>query len=295
MSKILNLGSMIIDNVYSVDHIVRPGETLMSKSLEIFTGGKGLNQSVAIARGGCEVFHAGKCGPDGEFMVRAMEKSGVRIEYMMRSQNRTGSAFLQVEASGQNCIVLYGGANREITEEEIDSVLSHFEAGDILISQNEISCVPYLLKRGREKGMRIALNPSPIDSVIASQPLDGITWIFINEIEGKELSGKTEPRDICNTLLSRYPNLKIILTLGGDGAMYRDSDCEYTHPIYNVPVVDTTAAGDTFMGYFLSTLQRTGSVPEALKTASKASSIAVSRKGATPSIPTLAEIESWKF
>ena len=295
MCNILNLGSMIIDNVYTVEHIVRPGETLMSKSLEVFTGGKGLNQSVALARGGAKVFHAGKCGPDGGFLVRAMRDSGVNVDYMMFSENRTGSAFLQLETSGQNCIVLYGGANREITEEEIDKVLSHFEAGDILLSQNEISCVPYLLSRAKEKGMRIALNPSPIDSVISLYPLDGVTWIFINEIEGKELSGKTDPRDICQTLLKKYPRLKIVLTLGADGVFYRDSEHEYSHPIFEIPVVDTTAAGDTFMGYFISTLVRTQSVPNALETASKASAIAVSRKGATPSIPTLQEVEAWRF
>lgn len=161
--KILNFGSLNIDYTYSVDHIVHPGETITSGSLEVFPGGKGLNQSIALARAGADVYHAGLIGEDGIFLRDLCRESGVKTGYIRETETRTGNAIIQVSEKGENCIILYPGANREQTEEYIDEVLKGFGEGDVLLLQNEINLLDYLISKGAEKGMKIVLNPSPFD------------------------------------------------------------------------------------------------------------------------------------
>ena len=293
MNKILNFGSLNLDIVYTLEHIVRPGETLAADSVENFCGGKGFNQSIALARSGGRVWHAGRLGADGDMLEEALLQNGVDCSFLARTNGRTGNALIQREHSGQNSIMLYGGANREITTEEIDRVLSHFSEGDLLISQNEISHVPYLLDAAWKRGMKLVLNPSPIDGDILRYPLDRVTWLVINEIEGAELSGVTEPGEILDALLARYPGLTVVLTLGGEGAYYADSGRRLFHKALSVPVVDTTAAGDTFLGYLTGALAAGTDPQQALHLATGAAALAVTRAGAYPSIPTREETEAF--
>lgn len=289
--KILNFGSANIDYVYSVEHLVKPGETISSEKLECFCGGKGLNQSIAMARAGAEVYHAGKTGRDGDMLRKRLANNGVDISLLGVSDCPSGHALIQVEHSGQNSIILFGGANRDITPEFADTVLSHFEKGDILVLQNEISSLDYIAGAAFEKGLRIMLNPSPVSGSLKSiLPL--VTWLILNEDEGAEFTGKTGPEEIARDLLQEYPRMRVVLTLGKKGVYYQDAEQTCSHGIYNVKVVDTTAAGDTFAGYFISCVSRGMDVPKSLELASKASSLAVSRKGASDSIPLLGEVES---
>lgn len=290
MKKILNFGSLNIDKVFSVEHIVRPGETLAAQSLEIFPGGKGLNQSVALARAGGRVHHAGKIGEDGLFLKELLDNARVNTQKISQTPGQSGQALIQVDRAGQNCILLYHGANFEITKQDVDAVLADFGEGDLLVLQNEISCLPYILTQARATGMEIALNPSPIGPELTACDLGGVCWLLLNEVEGFELTGEKEPGKITDALLARYPDAKIVLTLGKEGVVYRDARQELRHGVYQVPVVDTTAAGDTFTGFFLSRVMEGDDVAQALKIASVASSIAVSRKGAAVSIPTLREV-----
>lgn len=290
--KILNFGSLNIDYVYSVDHFVRPGETLSSEKLELFCGGKGLNQSIAMARAGAPVFHAGKIGKEGSMLTNILKKSGADISNVEISDKITGHAIIQVDASGQNCILLHGGANIDIGVDFIDKVLSKFEAGDILLSQNETNNIPSLLKKAHEKGLIIAYNPSPIDKNITSYPLECVKYFILNEIEGNALTGKTEPQKIADELLRKYPKSAVVLTLGKHGVFYKDENESITHGTYKVKRIDTTGAGDTFTGYFLAGVYGGLDTKEILRRASVASSIAVSRKGASASIPTLDEVLS---
>lgn len=161
--KILNFGSLNIDYVYTVGHFVQPGETVRSEKLEQFCGGKGLNQSIALARAGASVWHAGKVGVDGEMLVEALQKAGVDTAYVEQSTKRTGHAVIQVDASGQNCILLHSGANADLDETMIDRVLAHFGQGDILLVQNEQNNLPYVMEQAHAHGLLIACNPSPID------------------------------------------------------------------------------------------------------------------------------------
>lgn len=290
MKNILNFGSLNIDKVYAVEHMVRAGETLAAQKMEEFPGGKGLNQSVALSRAGGTVSHAGKIGADGVFLKTLLEEAGVNTDFVYCSDGHTGQATIQVDANGQNCILLYHGTNYELTAADMDNALSHFHKGDLLVLQNEINNLPLLIDKAFAQGMEIALNPSPIGPELADCKLEKVTWFLLNEIEGLELTGEREPEKITGQLLQRYPGAKIVLTLGKHGVFYRDAEQTCTHGTYRVPVVDTTAAGDTFTGFFLCRVAAGDSVSDALRIASVASSIAVSRNGAAVSIPTLAEV-----
>ena len=289
--KILNIGSLNIDRSYQVPHIVQPGETLCSTSYCVYCGGKGLNQSIALARAGAEVWHAGAVGEDGDILIQALADSGVHTEWVIRSRQPSGHAIIQVDPSGQNCILLFGGCNQEITPEEIDRVLAHFQAGDYLILQNEINGLDHLMTQAARRGLRIVFNPSPIDESISRLPL-GEAWLLIfNEIEGAALAGCDDEEGILNTLRQRWPRCRLLLTLGSHGCVYDDGQRRLRQGVYQVGTVDTTAAGDTFTGYFVACMAAGRPEEECLDLASRAAALAVSRPGAAPSIPTMDEVQ----
>lgn len=256
--KVLNFGSLNIDYTYQVDHFVRAGETMSSESLQVFSGGKGLNQSIALSKAGADVWHAGAVGAgDGDFLIEQMKKAGVHTELIEHLDGQTGHAIIQKDPAGQNCILLYGGANQRITREMVDRVLTQFEADDFLILQNEISEIGYIMEKAHEKGMKIVLNPSPMNAKILSYPLEYVDYFLLNEVEASDICGieaTKDPQALMNGLVKQFPEAKIVLTLGGDGSVYRDGDTVLRQGIYKVPVVDTTAAGDTFTGYFIGGL-----------------------------------------
>ena len=288
--KVLNFGSLNLDYVYSVDHMVAPGETLASFGIDVFCGGKGLNQSIALARAGVSVYHAGMVGEEGGELLKACEEGGVKTDYIRTISGKSGHTIIQVDKEGQNCILLYGGANRRITEEYVDEVLSHFEKGDILLLQNEVNLLDYIIDQAYERGMMIILNPSPYDSALDACDFGKISMFLLNEIEGEQVTGETDTEEVLEKLKTIYPNAKVVLTLGGNGAVYQYRDEQYRQGIYRVKVVDTTAAGDTFTGYFISSVIQGLPVPEGLALAAKASAMAVSRQGATASIPLREEV-----
>jgi len=289
--KILCFGSLNLDLVYQVPHFVRAGETLSSLDFQQHCGGKGLNQSIALSMAGAEVYHAGCIGRGGEILKETLDRFGVNTELVEMKDCMNGHAVIQVDQSGQNCIMLYGGSNQMITPDFADRVLSHFSAGDIIVLQNEISSLDHILSAAHARGIQIALNPSPIDPKLTKMDLRNVRWFLLNEIEGAELSGESDPEKIADSLVRLYPESAFILTLGKRGVIYRDAKQSVSHGIYKVPVVDTTAAGDTFTGYFIACIAEGLTIAEALEKASVASSIAVSRKGAADSIPTREEVD----
>lgn len=293
MKKVLVYGSVNIDIVYSVSHIVLPGETISSSDIERNAGGKGANQSAALAKAGLETFLAGKIGADGAWILELLNSYGVDTSLVTVSDGMTGNAIIQRASDGQNSIVLFAGTNREIEEAEIDSVLDHFSSGDILVLQNEISGLDRIIRAAREKGMYICLNPAPFDESVFSLPLHLVDLIVVNELEGAALaslpasSGYTE---IMDRLTALYPEKDILLTCGSHGAYYCSGDARGYSPIVESKVVDTTAAGDTFIGYFLAAMLDGMPVSRSLDIASKASSITVSRMGAMDSVPVRGEV-----
>ena len=288
--KVLNIGSMNLDLVYSVDHIVQPGETEASFALDTFLGGKGLNQSMALAKAGVEVYQGGMIGEDGQPFLDACAEYGVKADYIRTVPGKSGHAVIQRDKNAQNCILLYGGANQMLTEEYVDEVLANFGEGDILLLQNEVNQMPYIVERAYEKGMQIALNPSPFNEKLSAVDMAKISIFLLNEVEGNQVTGLTNPDEIIAEMLRRFPKAKIVLTLGKDGAVYADAEQKHFQPIFKVQAVDTTAAGDTFTGYFLAGLLDGMPVPKILKMSAKASSIAVTREGAVPSIPYRSEV-----
>lgn len=283
--KVLNIGSLNLDYVYSVDHIIQPGETEATGGRNVFLGGKGINQSMALAKAGADVYHGGLIGDDGQPFLDACEEYGVNAEFIRKIDAPTGHTIIQVDKNAQNCILLYGGANQMLTEEYVDEVLSHFEKGDILLLQNEVNMLPYIVERAYEKGMQIALNPSPFNDKLNDVDMNKISIFLLNEVEGGQITGLVDSDEILAKMREMFPHAKIVLTLGKDGAKYAEGENVYHQPIFKVKAVDTTAAGDTFTGYFLAGLIDGKEIPEILKMSAKASSIAVRREGAVSSIP----------
>lgn len=288
--KVLNIGSMNLDYVYQVDHIVQPGETESAGSRSIFLGGKGMNQSVALARAGVEVYHGGMLGPDGQAFLDACGECGVNSDFIRTVSEPTGHTIIQIDHNAQNCILLYGGANQCLTEEYVDEVLGCFSPEDILLLQNEVNRLPYLIDQAYEKGMTIALNPSPFDDKLQSVDLSKVSIFLLNEVEGGQITGLTKPEEILTAMADRFPTARIVLTLGREGAIYACDGERHFQPAFPVQAVDTTAAGDTFTGYFLAGLTKGLSISETLLHATMASAIAVTRPGAVSSIPTWDEV-----
>lgn len=289
--KILNFGSTNIDIIFSVDHIVLPGETISSTDYKRSLGGKGANQSAAVAKAGItEIYHAGRIGEDGLFIKETLEKMGVNTQFLEVGTTATGQALIQVASDGQNSIVLYAGANKEFTESYVDSVLTHFESGDWLILQNEINLLDYIITQAHKKGMKICFNPAPFDHSVLSLPLQHIDVLVVNEVEAQGLSNEDDPLVALERLTTLYPNSSIVITLGKMGVRYAKGTERHQFGVWDVPVVDTTAAGDTFIGFYVASIANNESVEEALYRASGASSITVMRSGAMEAIPTLDEL-----
>ena len=289
--KVLNFGSCNIDYVYQLDHIVAPGETESSTKMQLFAGGKGLNQSIAIARAGAKVYHAGAIGQDGNELLQLLKDNDVDVTFLQTVTEKTGHAIIQVAKNGENSIFIHAGANACITTEYIDLVLANFGKGDILLLQNEISNVEYIVNKAFEKQMVIILNPSPINEKIAQIDLKKISYLIVNQKEAQAITNHTEELTALEYFKANHPDLKVILTLGKTGSLYQDNSQRIFQPSYKVDTVDTTAAGDTFTGYFVAGLIKGIALQKNMNYSSCASALAVSKNGAAPSIPIIAQVE----
>ena len=298
--KILSFGSLNIDYVYKVPHFVKKGETLSAEELNVYTGGKGLNQSIALARAGVETYQAGAIGTDGIFLLEQLKEAGVKTDLVkILDDVRTGNAIIQNDDEGDNCIVLFGGANQAITKEQVDEVFKDFTNEDYLLIQNEINELSYIVEKAKEEGMKIILNPSPMNEKIMKLPLDQIDYFILNEIEAMQILEMDKPEEIdgkyiASLLHERFKDATIVLTLGSEGSVCISDDEYVEQSIYKVKAIDTTAAGDTYTGYFIAGILNGKTIKESMDIASKASAIAVTRQGAAPSIPVLEEVEEYK-
>ena len=290
--NVVNFGSLNLDHVYAVDHFCRAGETIHTAGYTQNAGGKGLNQSIAVARSGQTLCHAGMLGAGGEPLAQLLEGCGVDLRYLGRTETPQGHAIIQVQPDGQNCIFLYGGSNQAVTPEDIDAVLSHFAPGDYLLMQNELSNFTYLLRAAVGRGLRVVLNASPISGEVLAADLTGVDWLVVNEIECAAIAGCSTPEESYAALRARYPGLGILLTLGSEGSVSWKDGVEIRQCAYPVQAVDTTGAGDTFMGYFVGCLAQGMERKDAMQYAAMAASIAVTRPGAAPSIPMMAEVRA---
>ncbi|MCR5415480.1 MAG: ribokinase [Pseudobutyrivibrio sp.] len=289
--KVLNFGSLNIDYTYRVNHIVKEGETISSNGLTMSLGGKGFNQSVAMARAGIPVYHAGLVGEEGLEFYDACETFGIKTDYIKTVTGKCGHTVIQVDDKGQNCIVLFGGANQKNSKEFVDEVLKNFETGDIIVLQNEINELPYIIDQAFAKGMTIVFNPSPLNEQIAECDLGKVSVFIMNETEGQQLTGMTTPSTIISNMEANFTNAKIVLTLGKKGSIYHHGDDEFYQAAFDVNAVDTTAAGDTFTGYLIAGILKKMPMRQVLLMATKASALAVQKEGAAKSIPFMSEVE----
>ena len=290
--NVVNFGSLNIDHVYAVDHFCRAGETIHTKSYTQNAGGKGLNQSIAVSRSGQKVHHAGLLGPEGTRLAELLSGSGVDLRYLKHTDVPQGHAVIQVQPDGQNCIFLYGGSNQAVTPQEIDEVLMQLNAGDYLLLQNEIANLTYLLRAAARRGLRVVLNASPISDELLNADLSGVDWLVVNEIECAAMAGCGDAQAGYETLKQRYPSLGILLTLGSEGSVSWKDGTEVRQCAYPVKAVDTTGAGDTYMGYFVGCLAQGMERQTAMQYASMASAISVTRPGAAASIPLMDEVRA---
>ncbi|MEX0941088.1 MAG: ribokinase [Pseudomonadales bacterium] len=288
--RITNFGSCNIDKVYAVPWFVKPGETLPCSEFEIYPGGKGLNQSLALAYAGADVRHAGKIGQDGIFMRQLLAEAGVDVTHLSVSNEPSGHALIQVTPQGDNAIVIFGGANQSIGAHDIYEVLCDTRPGEFLLLQNEISCLPELINAAHEKQQRIIFNAAPVTDEVNNYPLDKIEVFIINEIEAENLTGETEPDSILDRMAVTFPDSRTILTLGGKGAVYGDSSQRVSQHAFDVRAVDTTAAGDTFTGYFLAGFIAGQAIEDCLAMACRAAALCVTKPGAASSIPRRPEL-----
>lgn len=289
--RIINFGSLNYDHVYNVDHFVQPKETMSSKTYSRYFGGKGLNQSIALVKAGYDVYHAGKVGNDGQDFIDYLKSYKVNTEYLVKDDCvATGHAIIEI-CEGENRIILHGGANQAISTKQIDDTLANFAEGDVLLIQNEINNMSYLINKASEKGMYIAFNCAPMNAQVFTYPLEKIDLFFVNEIEAAGLvnSEVIEYDSIIEEL--KKLNKEIVMTVGENGSYYINGDTVYHQEAFRVNVVDTTAAGDTFTGYFLAEKLRSGDIKKALELASKASSMTVQGKGAAQSIPSAIDVK----
>ena len=289
--KALNFGSLNLDYVYQVEHFVQPGETLSALRQTVNPGGKGLNQSIALARAGAVVYHAGCVGQGGALLRQTLEDSGVNTAYLRETDALQGNAVIQVDRSGQNCILLYGGSNRSLTTEQIQETMAQFSPGDWLVLQNETNLLPELVDAGFARGMQVVLNPSPYNETIAKVDLSKVNWLLVNEVEARQCSGAEEPERVWAYLHERYPALSLLVTLGSGGSAAFTGAEHVRQSAFTVKAVDTTAAGDTFTGYFIAGLMEGRPLADCLRRASMAAAISVTRPGAAPSIPARDEVE----
>lgn len=290
--KVLNFGSLNIDYVYKMDSFVQPGETKTVLERQVNCGGKGLNQSVALASAGLDTWHAGLVGPDGQFLVDKLAARGVHTDFIRTVPESVGHAIIEVDASGQNRIIVYPGTNRMLTVAYVNEVLSHFAPGDVVLLQNETNLVGEIVTLAADRGLLVALNAAPMDDGVKSFPLEKVRWLFVNEIEAAALSGERHYASAARVLRERCPNTEVIMTLGAEGSMYLGNEGNVTSTACRVSPVDTTGAGDTFTGFFLRGVLGPSLPLSPLELASVASGIAVTRPGAADSIPTLEEVLS---
>ena len=287
MKNIYIVGSINTDLVITTPYMPKAGETLTGSGFFVARGGKGANQAVAAARLGGKVVMCGLVGDDdfGKSAVKAFTEVGIDVSHIRAvSDVPSGTAVIIIE-KGDNRIILDKGANAELSEKDIDEALKDAKAGDIYLTQleNPIEIIGYGLKKAKEKGMYVILNPAPANKDIVPY-LKYCDLVTPNETETEIMGGK-------EFLLSQVPTL--LVTLGGNGFEITDKNGSKHYDCIKIKPVDTTAAGDTLCGGLAAMLSKGKTLEESAIFGSKAASIACTRKGAQPSIPTLSEVENY--
>ena len=290
---LFNFGSINIDHVYDVAHFVRPGETLTSNHYRKVLGGKGANQSIALAKAGCPVHHVGAIAESDSPLLEQLQQAGVDTNHVALLSVPTGHAIIQVNQQAENAIVLFPGANHALTTEQIAGVLATAAPDDWVLLQNETNHIGAIITSAKQQGLTVAYNPAPMNKALVEAHLADIDVLIVNEVEAMDLLGVNTIEAARESLQRHYPQLTILMTLGAEGVCHIHNGYSVHVPAFKVDAVDTTAAGDTFIGYCLAALMQDIAIDEALRRACAASAICVTREGASIAIPTPQQVDDF--
>ncbi len=286
MKKVLVVGSLNMDYTLYIDKFPQKGETIFGKSRFIQPGGKGANQAAAIAKSGlCECVFQGSIGKDndGKTFLSTLKSLGIDTQYIKISEKETGNATIIVDSSSENEIVIFSGANGNLLPEDINEEL--IQSVDYIVLQNEIpqETNEYVIKLASQSHAKIIYNPAPYRE-INPDLFQYIDYFVPNEVELFSYASKDSFEDSIHSLLNLGIK-NLIVTLGTKGSYFISKEKELKVDAFKVKAVDTVAAGDTFVGYFVAALAAGKDEKAAMIIASKASSITVTRKGSIVSIP----------
>jgi ribokinase len=285
---IWNLGSINGDHVYALPHMPSPGETLAARSLTTGLGGKGANMSVACARAGATVRHIGAVGADGAWAVDRLRAYGVDTTHIATLDAPSGHAIIAVDDRGENMILLFPGANRLLPRAHVDAALALAQPGDWFLTQNETNLQTEAASRARAQGLRVAYAAAPFEATSVEAMLPYLDLLILNEVEADQLVDTTG-RTIATLGLK-----DVIVTLGAEGCLWFHEGRETSFPALRVTPVDTTGAGDAFTGYVLAALDEGAPMPDAIRLATRASALKVTRPGAADAIPTRQEAQAFQ-
>lgn len=286
---IYNLGSLNIDLIFAVDRFPAIGETLTAKGLTRGLGGKGANQSVAAAKAGSTVHHIGLVGEDGVWMKEALAGYGVDVTHTkVLTDENSGQATVYVDPTGENMIVIHIGANGCIDDALVETALADAKDGDWLILQNETNHVAEAARAARSRGMKVAYSTAPFEAAAVDAVLSDVDLLVMNEVESQQLAVALPGRKADLEQRDR------LITLGKDGARLHMRDgTEFATAGFRVEAIDTTGAGDTFLGYFVSGLDTNMEPEAALRRAAAAAAIQVTQRGASNAIPARKTVEAF--
>jgi ribokinase len=285
---IWNLGSINADYVYALPHLPSPGETLAARSLTTGLGGKGANMSAACARAGGKIEHIGALGPEGAWMSDRLRAFGVGTAHIATLDSPSGHAIIAVEEGGENLILLFPGTNRHIPPAHIEAALTQARSGDWFLTQNETNHQTEAARLAKSRGLRVAYAAAPFDPAAVQAMLPHADFLILNEIEADQL------RHATGTPLGELGVADVIVTLGAEGCLWFHDGREESFPALRVTPVDTTGAGDTFTGYVLAALDEGKPMPDAIRLATRAAALKVTRHGAADAVPTRQEAETFE-
>ena len=285
---IYNLGSINIDIVYRVPHLVAPGETLAATDMSRGLGGKGTNMSVAAARAAGRVVHIGAVGADGRWAAERLMEYGVDTRFITQVDAPTGHANICVDAQAENTIVLFPGANHVISDDLLEQALSEAAAGDSFVTQNETNGQAKAVALARQMGLRVIYAAAPFEAAAVRAVLDDIDLLVLNEVEAAQLSAET------GSDMGDLPVPEVVMTMGAQGCRwFKKGQAPQDFPALKVDPVDTTGAGDTFTGYLIAGLDRGMPMAQAIGIATRAAALMVTRVGTADVIPDLREVQEF--
>ena len=284
---VFNLGSINIDLVYTVPHFPAPGETLTTLDYQRMLGGKGTNQSIALARAGSIVMHIGAAHAEDGWIRDEMQAAGVDISAIQTPDTATGHAVVSVSRDGENQILLWPGANHAIDMTAAIGALDSAGEGDWALLQNETCGADDFVGAARARGLKIAYSAAPFDAEVTARLLPHTDLLVVNEVEAAALA------DMLGTPTQAAGIPHLVITKGRDGAEYHGADGMIRQPSFPVSPVDTTGAGDCFLGYLLAGVAPGGDMASSLRLASAAAALQVTRNGAAAAIPTRRDVDEF--